>query len=85
MGAWRLAGKRSSAEATNTGSGRMRARIESALIPGSKTPKPPAARIQSWPGCQRRMSSFQVAMSRFTVLPASLSAARFTAALCWAW
>ena len=27
-------------------------------MPGSKTPKLPASQIQSWPGCQRRTSSF---------------------------
>src|SRR5215813_9038189 len=60
IGAWRLAGKESSADVTNTGSGRMRVRIESALMPGSNTPNPPGSQIQAWPGCQTRTSSFQM-------------------------
>ena len=40
--------------------GRMWVAIDSALMPGSKTPKPPGAQIHSWFGCQRRTSSFQL-------------------------
>ena len=60
IGASQLAGKPSSAAVTNTGFGRMRVRIDSALMPGSNTPSPPGSQIQSWPGCQTRTSSFQL-------------------------
>jgi hypothetical protein len=47
------------AETMNIG-GRMWVTIDRALMPGSNTPKPPARQIQSWFGCQRRTSSFQL-------------------------
>ena len=60
IGASRLAGNASSADVTNSGCGRMRVRIESALMPGSNTPSPPGSKIQACPGCQTRTSSFQL-------------------------
>jgi len=51
--------------------GRIFVTIEKALMPGSKTPKPPGSQIHSWPGCQWRTSSFQFTNSRLTTLPAS--------------
>jgi hypothetical protein len=49
--------------------GRISVRIDSALMPGSKTPMPPGSNTQSCPGCQRRTSSRQVMWARVTVLP----------------
>jgi hypothetical protein len=60
IGAARLAGNARSADVTNNGCGRMRVRIESALMPGSNTPSPPGSQIQACPGCQTRTSSFQL-------------------------
>ena len=48
-------------------------------MPGSKTPKLPASQIHSWPGCQRRTSSFHSIARRRSVLPASRSLASSTA------
>ena len=60
----------------------MRETMDSALMPGSKTPKPPEVQIHFWPGCQRRTSSFQfTAMRLITVLPASAFFVAATAAL----
>ena len=50
----------------NTGRGMMRVTMDSALMPGSNTPKPPACQIHCWPGCQWRTSSFQVTSSIIT-------------------
>ena len=38
----------------------VRVTIDSALIPGSNTPRPPGCQIQSCPGCQCRTSSCQM-------------------------
>ena len=59
IGAARFSGKSSTAEVTNI-AGKMWVAIDSALMPGSNTPKPPGAQIHSWLGCQRRTSSFQM-------------------------
>ena len=37
-------------------------------MPGSNTPKLPASQIQSWPGCQRRTSSFHSIAQRLQAL-----------------
>ena len=58
-GACRLSGKVSAAFVRKKGWGRMAVAMDKALMPGSKTPSPPGSQIQSWPGCQRRTSSFQ--------------------------
>ena len=81
IGASALAGNSSSAPRRIAGSGRMQVTIDSALIPGSNTPKPPASKIQVWPGCHLRTSSFQLTNSRVTVCPASIRAACSTASL----
>ena len=49
---------------SRNGPGRISVRIERALMPGSKTPKPPGCQIQACPGCQRRTSSFQTMCDR---------------------
>ena len=51
--------------------GIKRVAIDSALMPGSNTPKPPASKIQAWPGCQTRTSSFQMMVTLLIVRPAS--------------
>ena len=71
MGASLLAGNCRSAFWMKTGSGMMQVTIDSALMPGSNTPKPPACQIHCWPGCQWRTSSFQVTRSRLISQPAS--------------
>ena len=48
--------------------------MDSALMPGSKTPKPPGCQIQSWFGCQRRTSSFQLIAAERIVVPARKAA-----------
>ncbi len=73
--------KESSAPATDSGASRIAVAIEKALMPGSSTPKPSAVHIHSWPGCQRRTSSFQVMTSSASRRPASLRRASSTAAL----
>ena len=40
--------------------------IDRALMPGSKTPSPPAFQIHAWPGCQRRTSSRQTTSTDFS-------------------
>ena len=81
IGASRLAGNSRSAGLMKTGSGMMLVTMESALMPGSNTPKPPASQIHCWPGCQCRTSSFQVTRSRLTVQPARAFLASSTALL----
>ena len=53
--------------------------MDRALMPGSKTPKPPGAQIHSWPGCHLRTSSCQRIWSARTVFPASAALAPATA------
>ena len=81
IGASQFDGKVRSALLTKTGDGMISVTIESALMPGSKTPKPPAVQIHFWPGCQRRTSSFQVMVIAFTVSPWSRRRAWMTAGL----
>ena len=50
-------------------------------MPGSKTPKPPACQIHSWPGCQRRTSSFHSMKSERMRRPARRRRASSTAGL----
>ena len=71
------------AERTKRGVGNIRVAIESALIPGSKTPKPPASQIHSWPGCHLRTSSSHEMARREMPRPERISAAAGTAAACW--
>ncbi len=59
--------------------GRMRVRIDSALMPGSNTPRPPGSKIQACPGCQTRTSSFQVILTDVIFRPASNCRAGSTA------
>ena len=59
IGVSRFSGTTRRARSTTNGPGRISVRIDSALMPGSKTPKPPGSQIQAWSGCQRRTSSFQ--------------------------
>ena len=68
----------SRAESTVNGPGRISVRIERALIPGSKTPKPPGCHIQAWFGCQWRTSSFQTIATLRTPCAASHAFARAT-------
>ena len=56
--------------------------IDSALMPGSNTPRPPASQIQAWPGCQWRTSSFQATRIERTVVPARNARAASTAGAC---
>ena len=60
--------------------GTIRVRIDRALMPGSKTPRPPACQIQVWPGCHLRTSSFQVTTRLLSLLPASQAFAGATMA-----
>ncbi len=57
IGESQLSGKVSAALRTKTGVGMISVRIDRALMPGSKTPKPPAVQIHFWPGCQRRVAA----------------------------
>jgi hypothetical protein len=45
--------------------------IDKALMPGSKTPRPPGCQIHSWFGCQRRTSSFHCTFTAVISCPAS--------------
>ena len=47
IGASQLAGNARSADLTNSGCARIRVRIESALMPGSNTPRPPGCQIHA--------------------------------------
>ena len=64
IGASAFFGKNSSPLVTATGSGMIFVTIDSALMQGSKTPKPPARKIHAWPGCHFRTSSFHSTKSR---------------------
>ena len=77
-GASRFAGKSSTASVMYM-AGRMWVTMDSALMPGSKTPKPPGCQIQSWLGCQRRTSSFQLIAAERIVVPARKARAASTA------
>ena len=59
----------------------MRVTIDSALMPGSNTPKPPGSQIHACPGCQWRTSSFHVTSRRRICLRASCLRASSTPAL----
>ena len=61
---------------------RHRVRIDSALMPGSRTPNPPACQIQLWPGCHLSTSSFQVTRSRRTLRVCRQRAAGATPCAC---
>ena len=79
IGVWRFSGTRSRARSSRNGPGRISVRMERALMPGSKTPKPPGSQIQAWPGCQRRTSSFQAMWTERTARSASQALAGATA------
>ncbi|MNF06869.1 hypothetical protein D3C80_2069140 [compost metagenome] len=63
----------------NSGRGRIWVTIDSALMPGSKMPRPPAAQIHSWFGCQWRTSSFQMIFTSRIVVAARNDFAASTA------
>ena len=65
IGASQLDGNDKSASRRKNG-GRTRVTIDRALMPGSKTPSPPAFQIHAWPGCQRRTSSRQTTSTDFS-------------------
>jgi hypothetical protein len=81
IGIARFSGTDSSASRTNKGPGKIFEAIESALMPGSNTPKPPTCQIHRWPGCHFLTLSRQSIRIRAILLPASNSAARSTAGL----
>jgi len=59
IGACWFSGNDSVAVSTQTSSASTSVRIDSALMPGSNTPKPPGSQIHCCPGCQWCTSSFQ--------------------------